>query len=200
MFVSGPRDAVITTLLQDMPHTYARRGAASRPTGPGSNCRQPLISCLPRWSATEPHGASRRCRPSRSTRTPSGGSAVGTFQTRRSCLLMSVYGGHSGKHLLAAGISHFDPLQKWTGRPITHELRAGGSAPAPRRQETHEPFAACIAWLEQRDERATQGARTRPVAVPGPPTQNHPLPDRKVSGQFRVQLSRQGGQPLFPWP
>jgi hypothetical protein len=31
MFVSGPRGAVIITLLQDMPHTYARRGAASRP-------------------------------------------------------------------------------------------------------------------------------------------------------------------------
>ena len=66
MFVSGRRGAVITTLLQDTPHTLmpaARR--ASRPTGAGSNCRQPLISCLPRWSATEPHGASRRCRPSK---------------------------------------------------------------------------------------------------------------------------------------
>src|SRR6267142_7069236 len=44
MFVSGRRGAVITTLLQDMPHTLmpaARR--ASRPTGAGSNCRQPLI-------------------------------------------------------------------------------------------------------------------------------------------------------------
>jgi hypothetical protein len=27
MFVSGRRGAVITTLLQDTPHTYARRGA-----------------------------------------------------------------------------------------------------------------------------------------------------------------------------
>src|SRR6266436_3838164 len=31
MFVSGRRGAVITTLLQDMPHTYARRGAPAAP-------------------------------------------------------------------------------------------------------------------------------------------------------------------------
>jgi len=41
------------------------RRRASRPSGPGSNCQRPLISCLPHWSAKEPHGASRRCRPSR---------------------------------------------------------------------------------------------------------------------------------------
>jgi len=71
MFVSGRRGAVITTLLQDMPHTYARRGAPA--AQPDLDRTVGLISCLPRWSATEPHGASRRCRPSRSTRTPSGG-------------------------------------------------------------------------------------------------------------------------------
>ena len=31
MFVSGPRGAVITTLLQDTPHTYARRAARQPP-------------------------------------------------------------------------------------------------------------------------------------------------------------------------
>ena len=31
MFVSGRRGAVITTLLQDTPHTYARRGAPAAP-------------------------------------------------------------------------------------------------------------------------------------------------------------------------
>jgi hypothetical protein len=40
----------------------SRRHHAS---GSGSNCRQPLISCLPHWSAKEPLGASRRCWPSR---------------------------------------------------------------------------------------------------------------------------------------
>src|SRR6266852_6308414 len=34
MFVSGRRGAVITTLLQDMPHTYARRGAPAAPPDP----------------------------------------------------------------------------------------------------------------------------------------------------------------------
>jgi hypothetical protein len=45
-------------------------------------------------------------------------SARGTFQTRRSCLLMSVYGGHSGKHLLAAVISHFDPFKTVAIHPL----------------------------------------------------------------------------------
>jgi len=31
--------AVAPYLLQDTPHTYARRGAPAAPTGPGSNCR-----------------------------------------------------------------------------------------------------------------------------------------------------------------
>src|SRR6266850_2040102 len=92
------------------------------------------------------------------------------------------------------------PERKWTGRPTTHELRADGSAPAPRRQETHEPLAASIAWSEQRDERATPGTRIPPVAVPGPPTRNHPPLDRKVSGRFRVQLSQQRAQLLLRWP
>src|SRR3981081_2225706 len=88
--------------------------------------------------------------------------------------------------------------QGGSGRALTtHELRADGSAPAPRRQETHEPLAACIAWSEQRDERATLGARLRQGALPVPPTRNRPPLDRKVSGRFRVQLSQQRAQPLF---
>ena len=38
MFVSRRRGAVITTLLQDTPHTLM----PAAPAGAGSNCRQPL--------------------------------------------------------------------------------------------------------------------------------------------------------------
>src|SRR5438552_5375175 len=63
MFVSGRHGAVLHSFKTC--RTLVPAAARQRPTGPGSNCRQPLISCLPRWSATEPHEASRRCRPSR---------------------------------------------------------------------------------------------------------------------------------------
>jgi hypothetical protein len=42
-----------------------RDASVSSPTGSESNRPQPSISSLPRWSVTVPHGAKRRCRPSR---------------------------------------------------------------------------------------------------------------------------------------
>jgi hypothetical protein len=42
-----------------------RNPSIPSPTAPGSNYPQPSISWLPRWSVTVPHGAKRRCRPSR---------------------------------------------------------------------------------------------------------------------------------------